>query len=156
MRFLIFKLKSPGLTVGRNVYAGRNCAISAVYGLSIGNNVYIGKNVTIEVQGAIGQGCLIANNVGIVGRTDHDLHFPGDIFFAKTVREEKKLSRPVYLENGVWLGYGVIVLSGVRIGAGSVVAAGSVVIHDIPSGSIAAGNPARVIGQRFTALTPPA
>lgn len=47
--------------------------------------------------------------------------------------------------NYVYLGFGVLVLPGVTIGDHSVVGAGSVVTKDIPAGSIAAGNPARVL-----------
>ena len=53
------------------------------------------------------------------------------------------------IENDVWLGYGAIVLTGVTVGRGAVVGAGSVVTNDIPSYSVAAGVPARVVGQRF-------
>jgi acetyltransferase-like isoleucine patch superfamily enzyme len=52
---------------------------------------------------------------------------------------------PVVIEDDVWLGLNVIVLKGVTIGAGSIIGAGSVVTHSIPSGVIAAGNPARVV-----------
>jgi acetyltransferase-like isoleucine patch superfamily enzyme len=53
--------------------------------------------------------------------------------------------RPVVIEDDAWIGFGSILLPGVRIGAKSIVGAKSVVHTDIPSGVIAAGNPARVI-----------
>ncbi len=53
--------------------------------------------------------------------------------------------RPVVIEDDAWIGFGSIVLPGVRIGAKSIVGAKSVVHTDIPSGVIAAGNPARVV-----------
>lgn len=52
----------------------------------------------------------------------------------------------VKIGNRVFIGYGSIVLCNVRIGDDVIVAAGSVVTKDIPSGSIVAGNPAKVIG----------
>ncbi len=52
---------------------------------------------------------------------------------------------PVRICEDVWLGANVIVLKGVTVGARSVVAAGSVVTQDIPSDTLAAGVPARVV-----------
>ena len=43
------------------------------------------------------------------------------------------------------IGGNAVILPGVTIGSNSVIGAGSVVTHDIPSWSIAAGNPCRVI-----------
>lgn len=54
-------------------------------------------------------------------------------------------SAPITLEDNVWIGANATVIGGVTIGEGSVIGAGSVVIHDIPAGVIAAGNPCKVI-----------
>jgi virginiamycin A acetyltransferase len=40
-------------------------------------------------------------------------------------------------------------LSGVKIGNGAIVASGCIISRDVPSYSIVAGNPARVIRSRF-------
>lgn len=47
--------------------------------------------------------------------------------------------------DNVFIGAGVIVLPGVAIGDRVIVGAGSVVTKDIPAGSVAIGNPAKVI-----------
>lgn len=52
----------------------------------------------------------------------------------------------VTIGDDVFVGAGTIILPNVRIGSRVVVGAGSVVTKDIPDNSIAAGNPARVIG----------
>ena len=52
----------------------------------------------------------------------------------------------VTIGDEVFVGHGTIILPGVRIGSRVVVGAGSVVTKDIPDNSLAAGNPARVIG----------
>lgn len=54
-------------------------------------------------------------------------------------------SAPITLEDNVWIGANATVCGGVTIGEGSVIGAGSVVIHDIPAGVVAAGNPCKVI-----------
>ena len=54
-------------------------------------------------------------------------------------------ARPITIGDDVWVGGNVTVLPGVTIGSGTVVGGGSVVTRSIPSGVIAAGNPARVI-----------
>lgn len=56
----------------------------------------------------------------------------------------------VVIGNAVWVGDSVIILPGVTIGDGAVIGAGSVVTNSIPAYSIAAGNPARVLRQRFS------
>lgn len=52
----------------------------------------------------------------------------------------------VAIGDEVFVGHGTIILPNVKIGNRVVVGAGSVVTKDIPDNSIAAGNPARVIG----------
>jgi acetyltransferase-like isoleucine patch superfamily enzyme len=56
--------------------------------------------------------------------------------------------RDVVIGADVWLGARVVVGAGVEIGDGSVVAAHSFVTRSLPAGSIAGGNPARIIGRR--------
>lgn len=140
------------VTFGRDLHVGPGSTLWAPRSMRIGHEVYIGKSVTIEVDGEIGDGVLIANLAGIIGRTDHDIHEVGN-----SVRRSRwvgdfpeEMSCRTVIGSDVWIGYGAIVLSGVSIGDSSIVAAGSVVTRDIPSNSIVAGIPARLIGQRFS------
>lgn len=55
-------------------------------------------------------------------------------------------SAPIHICHDAWIGAKVTILNGVTIGEGAIVGAGSVVRDDIPAWSIAAGNPAVVIG----------
>jgi acetyltransferase-like isoleucine patch superfamily enzyme len=52
---------------------------------------------------------------------------------------------PVVIGDDVWLGMNVTVLKGVEVGRQTVVGAGSIVTRSLPSGVIAAGQPAVVI-----------
>ena len=56
----------------------------------------------------------------------------------------------ITIGNNVFIGHSVIVLPGVTIGDEVIIAAGAVVTRDVPSHSIVAGNPAKVIRE----LTP--
>ncbi len=57
----------------------------------------------------------------------------------------------VMIGHDVWVGHGAIILPGRSIGDGAVIAAGAVVTKDVPAYVIVAGNPARLIRQRFPA-----
>jgi acetyltransferase-like isoleucine patch superfamily enzyme len=55
------------------------------------------------------------------------------------------LRADTYIGRRCFIGAGAMILPGIRVGDGSIVGAGSIVTHDVPPGSIVAGNPARVI-----------
>lgn len=142
------------LTHGVDLHLGARIRIWAPSHVRMGDQVYVGKDVHIEANCRIGNYCLIANRVAIVGRHDHDFSAVGfPVRFSPWVGSKRYpsqyLNEEVVIEDDVWLGYGTIVLTGVTVGRGSVVAAGSVVTRDIPPYSIAAGVPAKVIGKRF-------
>jgi acetyltransferase-like isoleucine patch superfamily enzyme len=138
--------------LGRGLHLGLGTIVDATRSLSIGNDVYIGKGCTVEVDGRIGNGVLIANRVGLVGRNDHDYRavgYPmrrcpwiGDDHFDETLRSE------LIVEDDVWIGYGAVVLSGVTVGRGAIVAAGSVVAHDVDPYAIVAGFPPPPVARR--------
>ncbi|TCV22349.1 acyltransferase [Vibrio crassostreae] len=114
--------------------------------LSIGNNVDIGWQSTI----AVGKRVVISDNVRVAGGA-FLFGYSGHPLDAKR-RAQGEGDDPqqigdIILEQDVWLGTNVTVKGGVTIGEGAVIAAGSVVTKSIPAFSIAAGNPARVVGQ---------
>lgn len=59
-------------------------------------------------------------------------------------------SHHVSIGHDAWIGHGAIVLPGRKIGTGAVVGAGAVVTRDVPDYAVVAGNPARLIRQRFS------
>ncbi len=54
-------------------------------------------------------------------------------------------AKPVRIGDNVWIGGSVTILPGVTIGDNVTIGAGSVVTKNIPSNSIAVGNPCKVI-----------
>lgn len=137
--------------LGADFHIGPGSVVWAPRRLDIGSDVYIGKNATIEVDGVIGDHVLIANTVGIIGKSDHAIDEIGtSVRRSSWVGDHPtRLSTGVVIGSDVWIGYGAVVLSGITIGDSCVIAAGAVVTTDIPSNSIAAGIPARVIKSRF-------
>lgn len=140
------------VSVGPNFHAGLGSILWAPQRLTVGRDVYVGKNVTIQVDGVIGDGVLIANAVGVVGKSDHDIRTVGvPVRHAPWVGDApSRLSHPTRIGSDVWIGYGAIVLSGVTIGDSAIVAAGSLVTSDVPPNSIVAGSPATVRRSRFS------
>ncbi|NTL97217.1 acetyltransferase [Enterococcus faecium] len=103
----------------------------------------------------IGNNIEIANNVGLIGKYDHDYSKIGTaIKDAPWIGDKdydfKGVGQRIVIEDDVWIGYGSIVFTGVTVHRGAILAAGSVVTHDVPAYAIVGGNPARVIGSRFT------
>ncbi|MDQ0031445.1 acyltransferase [Arthrobacter bambusae] len=138
--------------VGDNFHVGVGTIIWAPQRLSIGNDVYVGKNATIQVDGMIGDGVLVANAVGIIGRTDHETRTVGvPIRRAEWVGDNPKaLSKQTLVGSDVWIGYGAVILSGVTIGDSAIIAAGSVVTRDVAPNTVVAGSPATFRKYRFS------
>ena len=110
------------------IIIGDGCTILYRFQCNAAKLVRIGKNV------------LIASNV-LVTDSDHIVEPDG-----VPVTKNKKLnSSPVSIGDNCWIGQNVVILKGVAIGNNCIIGANSVVTKDVPSCSVAAGNPARVI-----------
>lgn len=140
---------------GKNFTTGVNMRLDAFtqnktgYLIKFGNNVQVNDYVHIAaVQSiTIGNDVLIASKVFI---SDHqhgnysDNQFPQS--HPDTAPQNRTLhAKPVIIEDNVWIGEFACIMPGVTVHKGAVIGALSVVTKDIPSFSIAVGNPARVI-----------
>ena len=114
------------------------------------NQIQIGNNCVIEpgclLDGREGK-IIIHDNVDIargswIFTMEHDPH----------ADDYKERYADVIIEESVWIASRVTILPGVTIGKGSVIASGAVVTKSIPPMSIAAGVPAKVIGERKSNL----
>lgn len=57
----------------------------------------------------------------------------------------RKFHADTYIGENCFIGAHALIMPGVRIGDQCIVGAGSVVVRDVPSNSIVAGNPARIV-----------
>jgi len=143
------------VSIGRRVHIGHGTVLWAPNELCVSDDVYVGRRCTIECDGTIGAGTLIANHVGIVGRRDHDVRTLGVAASSAPWVGDGDARHPgrtlrVDIGPDVWIGYGAVILSGVSIGRGAVIGAGAVVTASVEPYQVVAGNPARVVGVRFT------
>jgi acetyltransferase-like isoleucine patch superfamily enzyme len=141
------------VTIGKNFHIGLFSRVDAPRHLTIGHHVYIGKFSSIECDGSIGNHVMIANNVGLIGRYDHDFKCVGKpLRLAPWIGDRDYcglgMDLKLVIEDDVWIGFATVVVGGVRIGR-AIVGAGSVVTHDVAPYSIVVGNPIRQIGWRF-------
>jgi virginiamycin A acetyltransferase len=107
----------------------------------------------------IGKFCAISRGVKFIMNGAHHRMsgfstYPFEIFShtwetVTSQAQEYPFKGDTVIGNDVWIGYEAVIMPGVRIGDGAIVGAKSVVTKDIKPYSIVAGNPARIIRQRF-------
>ena len=124
-----------------NVVIGDGVIIAVHPGatLEIGRDTFINPNSRIIALESIriGQDCAVAWDVQIM---DGDRHYFLDEQGGKT-----KNTAPIHIGDHVWVGARSLILKGTHIESGAVIGAGSVVSGRIASGTVVAGNPARII-----------
>lgn len=115
-----------GMKVGKNFHRQAGCTMddSHCWLITIGDNVTFSQNVH-----------LIAHDASTT-MIHNDPQWK--------VNRYCKIGQ-ITIGNNVFIGFGTIVLCNVTIGDNVIIGAGSVVTHDIPSNSIACGNPAKII-----------
>jgi serine acetyltransferase len=100
--------------------------------------------IEIPPKTEVGAGLRLYHGVGTVIHEDTIIGRAVILRHGVTLGHAKKGTGSPVVEDGVEFGAGSIVIGDVRIGAHSVVAAGAVVTADVPPGSLAVGNPAKV------------
>jgi acetyltransferase-like isoleucine patch superfamily enzyme len=134
-----------GITIGNGVFIGRNSILSCKDGdITLGDGANVGFNCEIFSASTVtvGRDTLIAAYCYLIGG-DHDFSDPSVPIVAQARR-----SRGVVVGDAAWLGAGARILDGVTIGDHAIVGAAAVVREAVPPGAIAAGIPARIVGQR--------
>jgi acetyltransferase-like isoleucine patch superfamily enzyme len=134
--------KRIALTLGAHCRLGRDVFLDTNETgiISLGRHVRInaGSVLVAYASISIGDDCLIGEYVSI-----RDANHGTQAGFP--MRAQPHSSAPIVIGNNVWIGRGAVILKGVRIGDGAVIAANSVVTHDVASGTLVGGVPARFI-----------
>ena len=154
------QLIAPDVKLGRDV---RIFGFVNLYGCEIGDETKIGSFVEIQKNARIGARCKISSHTFICeGVTlqdnvfiGHGVTFINDRYPRATngngqLKSEDDWNCEVTLvKRGASIGSGVTLLGGITVGENAIVGAGSVVTGDVPANATVAGNPARVLKNRF-------
>jgi virginiamycin A acetyltransferase len=106
------------------------------------------NHIEIGSFSSIGQSVQIQDSNHRIDKVS--TYFMGRNLFGEGLSRDVTSPGPIVIGEDVWVGSNSSILAGVTIGRGSIIGAGSVVNKDVPPYSIAVGNPARVIRQRFS------
>ncbi|MBI1794936.1 MAG: N-acetyltransferase [Chloroflexi bacterium] len=147
---------APDVRLGRDV---KIYAFVNLYGCEIGDDskigtfveiqkgAYIGKRVKVSSHTFICEGVTIEDDVFI----GHGVMFINDKYPRSTTSagqlqtEADWTCTPTLIKRGASIGSNATILCGVTVGERAIIGAGSVVTHDVPSGGVVAGNPARIL-----------
>src|SRR2546430_13049298 len=155
-----FQKIAPDVKLGQGV---RIYGFTNLYGCEIGDGVKIGTFVEIQKGASIGKNCKISSHTficeGVTLEDDvfvgHNVTFINDRYPRATngngqLKTEDDWSCEVTLiKRGASIGSGVTLLGGITVGENAIVGAGSVVTDDVPANATVAGNPARLLKNRF-------
>ena len=104
-----------------------------------GSNIYANFGLTLvdDTHIYVGDCTMFGPNV-VVATAGHPI--------LPELREQGyQYNAPVHIGKNCWIGAGALIMPGITIGDNVVIGAGSVVTKDIPSNTVAVGNPCRVL-----------
>jgi len=148
---IIDGLSRNGIELGDNVAIGAYSIIRASMLSDVGAGLRMGRDSAMDAysnMGATGP-VTIGENV-IMGQ--HISFHAENHNYDRTdipIREQGTRRIGIVIEDDCWVGSNTTFLDGAHVGRGCVIAAGSIVRGEIPSYSVAAGAPARVLKSRL-------
>lgn len=135
--------------------------------LGLRMRVYNRENLIMEDNTNIDRGAIIMNTrarlimksgagaaVGLLAVTGNHMSVVGVQNVTDEMKDKmesgKSFDKDIIVENNCWIGAHVTLLSGVHIGRGCIIGSGSVVRGNTPPYAIVMGNPAKIVGFRFS------
>ncbi|HIF9138800.1 TPA: acyltransferase [Photobacterium damselae] len=130
-------MKKPVITTIRNrvrvfLIRIRCLFFTKLYKMNIGTNTIISMKAIIDKTNP--QGIIIG---------DYSYISNGAIILAHDFINSKHVN--TYIGNNVFIGSYAVVMPGVTINDNSIIGAGTIVTNDVPSNTLVAGNPGRII-----------
>ena len=130
-------------SLGKNVSISRKASLYHTEEMEIGNNVRIEDFCVLNGNITIGNNVLTGRYV-YISDNSHGKNIESELNTPPSLRP-LYAKGPVVIGNNVWIGESARILSGVTIGDGAIIGANAVVTHDVPSGAVVGGVPAKVI-----------
>ena len=152
----VTKRIAPDVKLGENV---KIYDFVNLYGCEVGDNSKIGTFVEVQKGAKIGRNCKISSHTficeGVLIEDNvfvgHNVTFINDLYPRSTAADGKLQGDedwecvPTRVGKGASIGSSATLLCGITVGENAIIGAGSVVTKDVPTNTIVAGNPARII-----------
>lgn len=125
---------------------GEGCYIEPPFHSNMGGgHIYFGKNIYCnfgvtmvdDTHIYVGDCTMFGPNV-VVATAGHPI-------LPELRKQGYQYNAPVHIGKNCWIGAGALIMPGITIGDNVVIGAGSVVTKDIPSNTVAVGNPCKVL-----------